>query len=508
MKIIQKLLIIMLLIFISLANCSNVFAVTNLVNSEDQYMELKVVSVEDVEGEDKQVTLEWWSHNLNFKAVDLRFAYDSTKIKPSSLQDNSYVTDESSFEFEGDFASYMGYMVLGAENGEYRCIMSLDEYDDAGNYIENDETLGYIVNSNVEGGVLLGRMSFRLFSGDIDETTFVLKTGGTSPKTGIEISQTLNSGYSDPSVFRFSVLSNDASLNKIEYDFFNYEEDGDSTLPELTYESLDLTKKDAESTELVSKYTIELLEDVDNVSLKLGKSHEKATVKINDEEIDLVNSKELVLNELGKGDTIIDIEVTAQDGTVHTYELVVKRPYGTIKGIIQYDVIEENENPDINKTTDLNIYKTGRFNWDELKDIFGDVYDNPATYDDLDALEKDVYKQSEEDGTFEIYVVPGTYDLQIDKRGFLDYIVTNIEVSEGSVIDLGNRILIAGDVNRDGVIGLEDIQEVVERMDVMLGDPEYSESYDLVQYEVIGLESLQYTVENIDQVITIMDNRI
>ena len=45
-------------------------------------------------------------------------------------------------------------------------------------------------------------------------------------------------------------------------------------------------------------------------------------------------------------------------------------------------------------------------------------------------------------------------------------------------------------------------------MDVMLGDSEYSESYDLVQYDVIGLESLQYTVENIDEMITIINNRL
>lgn len=55
---------------------------------------------------------------------------------------------------------------------------------------------------------------------------------------------------------------------------------------------------------------------------------------------------------------------------------------------------------------------------------------------------------------------------------------------------------------------MEDIQEVVEHMDVTIDDAEYSESYDLVQYDVIGLESLQYTVENADKTITIVDNRI
>ena len=40
-------------------------------------------------------------------------------------------------------------------------------------------------------------------------------------------------------------------------------------------------------------------------------------------------------------------------------------------------------------TTDLNIYKTGKFNWNELKDIFGEIYENPKTYNDLDQIEKE-----------------------------------------------------------------------------------------------------------------------
>ena len=298
-KTVRKLVISIAVVIVWFLYCLQVSA-TELVNTEDQYMELKVVSNDEVDGADRQVTLEWWAYNLKFKALDLRFSYDSSKLEPSSLSDNSYVKDESSFKFMGDFASYMGYTVLVAQNGEYRCVMSLDEYDDTGTYIENDSSLGYIVNSNVEGGVLIGKMSFRLFSGEIDETTFALKTGETSPKTGIEIAQTQDSGYNDQSVFRFTVLSNDAKLKKIDYDFFNYkEESGTQILPELVYKNLDLSNPDKDSTDNISKYTIELLENLDNISFKLEKSDEKAKVKINDVEVDVSNSKELVLNKLG-----------------------------------------------------------------------------------------------------------------------------------------------------------------------------------------------------------------
>ena len=46
-------------------------------------------------------------------------------------------------------------------------------------------------------------------------------------------------------------------------------------------------------------------------------------------------------------------------------------------------------------------------------------------------------------------MIPGIYDLQIDKKGFLDCIIKNIEVTENGVIDLENKVLIAGDINRD-----------------------------------------------------------
>lgn len=95
--------------------------------------------------------------------------------------------------------------------------------------------------------------------------------------------------------------------------------------------------------------------------------------------------------------------------------------------------------------------------------------------------------------------------MQIDKKGFLDYVITNILVNEGDTIDLGDITLIAGDVNRDGVIGVEDIQTLVSNMDISEEDPDYNEAYDLVQYGAIGVESVQYSVTNLDQILTIIN---
>lgn len=474
---------------------------TQLTNTSDQYMELKVVSVKNVDNADKQVILEWWSHNLKFKGLDLRFSYDDTKLKPSSVSDNSYVTDNSSFEFENDFGSYMDYFVLNSDNGTYRCVMSLENYDTTHANIENDSSLGYVVNTNVDGGVLLGKMSFRLYNGEVDENTFKLKTDTKSPTTGIKIAQTSDSAYEDQSVFKFKAFSDDAKLSDIKYSFFNYEENKTTKPENLTYTNLDMSTTESTSTDSISKYKINYTDKLENISLSLTKSNENATVKINNEEMDVSNTKELALNPLGQGDTTIEILVTAQDKTTtHTYEITIHRPFATIKGTLKYDKIEENENPDIDKTTMLNIYKTGDFDWYKLQDIFAE---DALTYDDLDQIAKVSEEKSKSDGSYEIYITPGTYDLQIDKRGFLDYIISNIVLSENDVVDLGEKTLIAGDVDRDAIVGVKDMQDLLGNMDIEKDDSLYKEQYDLIQEGVVGVKSLQYIATNTDKQITI-----
>ena len=133
-----------------------------------------------------------------------------------------------------------------------------------------------------------------------------------------------------------------------------------------------MTALDADSTDDISKYTINLNEYLDNISLKLEKSYEFASVKINNEEIDVANSKEIELNALGEEDTIIDILVIAEDGfTTHTYKLVIHRPYATIKGSIQLgDGLRESMLASygnyVEYIADATVYKKGIFNWNGI----------------------------------------------------------------------------------------------------------------------------------------------
>lgn len=361
------------------------------------------------------------------------------------------------FEFEDEFKTNLDMFTIPDDNGDnvIREIISLNPPVTVGGHIIDKEGIGKVVNT--DGGVLLGKMSFQMTADAYDTSWFnLVEDSEYSPNTGIRIMIDGERYYEKQSTFRFTdkTASKDADLT-------------DLVLSSGVKEGENPTYKEYELTPTFNKdtlnYEVTLLEYLDTMDIKATLSDTKSTMKIKvpkkDEDGNLVyEEKDLqsdipftfTLNKLGEPDTVVTVIVTAEDGkTTNEYTLVVKRPYGTIKGNIKYDTIEENENPDIVKITDLNFYETGKFNWDELTDIFGEVYDNPATYDDLDLIDKDLIRQSKEDGTFEVYVIPRTYDLQIDKRGFLDYIVTNISVSEGDIIDLDDITLIAGDVDRD-----------------------------------------------------------
>lgn len=451
-----KMLIVAIGFLIFIIINTNTVQATTLQPNDSQCIEMRAVEVKQVQDNEKQLIFELWSNDIDFKGFDVRFAYDSSNYVPSNLITNTETNDENEyFTFESEFDGKLDLIVIPYSSGNTTGIRMIISFDPPVEDSENikDETL---ISSGKS--VLLGKMSFKMKTDTLDINSFkLIEDKTTSPTTGIKINTNMQDSYEEQSTFIFTnkTASSDATLNNLILST------GIEDSEELTYKTYDLTpifnKQNKE-------YSLELNEYIDEMNIEAEASDEKSTMKLKvptrdeDGQIIIYEEKELLnktktpvtLNKLGEIDTIIEVIVTAEDGkTQETYKISIHRPYGTIKGNIKYDTIEENENPDIDKTTDLNIYKTGKFNWDELKDIFGEIYENPKTYDDLDKIEKDKYEQSNADGSYEIYVIPGTYDLQIDKKGFLDCIIKNIEVTENEVIDLENKVLIAGDINRD-----------------------------------------------------------
>jgi hypothetical protein len=63
---------VLICIFLLLGNVATILAANDenlLVPTDDQYLELKAVQVKDVTGQNKQVIMQLWGHNLEFRRI-------------------------------------------------------------------------------------------------------------------------------------------------------------------------------------------------------------------------------------------------------------------------------------------------------------------------------------------------------------------------------------------------------------------------------------------------------
>lgn len=213
-------------------------------------------------------------------------------------------------------------------------------------------------------------------------------------------------------------------------------------------------------------------------------------IEYEEKELKSNEALEFTLNKLGEPDTQVSVIVTAEDGkTTNTYKIIIHRPYGTIKG----SVLTNNTN-DIHKA-DIKIYYSSiGFDWQNMTD-----------HSDLDLLKPETMIESEDDGSYELLVIPGTYDLILDKPGYLDYIILSIPIGNGEEINLDQIELVAGDVNKDGLIELEDMGYINDNYDAQLGDGIYETRFDFTGDELVDLEDMSLINDNYDTPRTIID---
>lgn len=275
-----------------------------------------------------------------------------------------------------------------------------------------------------------------------------------SPNTGIKIDYTAQESYQAQSTFRFTdaTASKDASLKDL------IVSSGTKDGEEPTYKEYELTPTFDKD---VKEYEITLLEYVDQINITAIQNDEKATMKIKHpkrdedgnlvyeadgttivyEEKELLNNTEymITLNELGKEDTDITILVTAEDGkTIDEYKIKIKRPYGIIKGKIYTAPTASTTGKYI---ATVRVYKSEDvskiINWSEVTPGTDDT-----VHKDLMTLTSNNIKTND-DGTYEIYVIPNKYDILLDKAGYLDDVYIERQVDEGNIVDLGESELIA-----------------------------------------------------------------
>ena len=431
------------LIILCICFCNVSIAESKLVEpTEDQFFELRAVKVTNIESKDKQVIFELWAHEIEFKGFDVRFSYDGTHFAPSNITTNDYTDDETEFfKFESEFSDCLELFTVpytGTSTGGMRAVVSFNPPISESEHIKNKENVGMIVDSS--GSVLLGTLSFRTTLDKFDISSFKLETSDTvSPKTGVKISIDNSTYYENQSTFRFTDKSASKNADLANIKLSNGNEDDEN------YKEYALNPSFDKNT---LEYATELLEYVDKVNLEVTKDDEKSSIVIkqpkHDENGDLIFEDdgstivyeeknlddlktEIVLNKLGEPDTVIELKVTAEDEvTTKTYKITIHRPYGTIKGSIH--TVNSN---DVH-IADVKVYN----NSDQID------WENISSHDELDNYKTVLNKKTSEDGTYEINVIPGNYDVLIDKVAYLDYIVTTIQVNENDEIDLDNVELI------------------------------------------------------------------
>lgn len=513
---------------------------TCLTPTDNQYFELRAVQVNQVEGQNKQVIMELWGNNIEFKGFDVRFSYDSTNIQPSNITTNEITSDGTKFfEFENEFKGNLDFFNIQYDkegSGVLGTLSFNPLITERGHVIKKDD-IGYVVNT--DGGVLLGKMSFQMTADEFDVNWFKLETNDDSyPHTGIKININGTNNYQAQSTFRFTdqTASKDADLTKIILS--TGEIDGD--VPEnSTYKEYQYTPTFDKDTQ---DYDLTLLEYVDNMNITVTKSHEKATMKIKVpkrdennkleyetdgitikyEEKEILNNipLEVTLNKLGEPDTKLTVIVTAENGTTtKEYAITIKRPYGTVKGKIYTEPTNfttEKHIADVLAYSDADI--VGQVNWevainntknyksDNLNSVFrGD------TENGINGIKEKNKIQTNDDGIFEMYLIPGKYTVLIDKKGYLDQYYININIMDKNQIDLSSYetsnviTLIPGDINKDGTVGILDKTIMTKQNGKKSTDLDFNSSADVNDDDVINITDKTILTKNNNSVRKIID---
>lgn len=478
-------------------------------------IEFKATSLEEKNGK-KQLTVEIWLHQLNFKGIDLRLNYDTSLLALSDVSTNelidldSILAIPSCFQFENGFHGYMDMFAFEQVSGELRTVFSIlmeDEITSTNSYLIDDVSIEKQVQ--IPDFVLFGKLTFQIIGeGEITTSSLKLKEGATSPKTGIKVNVNGTDSYEAQSLFAFhlALASENANLSNLESNFDTIDE----FLPDTTeYTAILLQNlKEVEITATLEDETATMKAKIPKVDVDGNIQYDEEN-KLIYEEIDIESgiAFKVPLNKLGEETIVVQIIVTAEDKeTTKTYALTIERPYGTIRGSILLDNVRESlQSLGINVEYDANaiLYETGMFPWEDLYDAY-----NPEAlkYDDLELVNKiEEVITDPQTGEYEIKVVPGAYDLLLDKKGYLSQVIKNIVIQDGDVIELGENKILAGDVSRDGIVGLEDVTEIYSRFDALEGEENYAEQYDIGHKGYVGYEDVTFIYANYDQYIKIIN---
>lgn len=113
--------------------------------TNSQYIELRAVTIKELDGKDYQLVTQVWAHNLQMKSFTFRIQFDSNVMKPSVIKD---VTDE-----DGSITIAQNDYIEENEEDE---MTWLPEYFEFENGFENNlDSMGYYKDNSIEFEVSL-----------------------------------------------------------------------------------------------------------------------------------------------------------------------------------------------------------------------------------------------------------------------------------------------------------------------------------------------------------------
>lgn len=192
--------------------------------------------------------------------------------------------------------------------------------------------------------------------------------------------------------------------------------------------------------EVVDLTTFEhIVKNVNSSSIKVTTENENAKVSIDDATPTINIANATVDTKLS---TVRTITVTAEDGTTKEYSLTLIKKV-TIEGIITDENI-------MNKhIAEVIVYQTA---------------DTRIENDPINPREVVSTVQTNEDGTYEILLEPGIYDVIFTKPGYLSHRITEIDITDGLGAVLDTVDMVGGDVAEDGEIEIDDLVDMNENV--------------------------------------------
>ena len=155
----------------------------------------------------------------------------------------------------------------------------------------------------------------------------------------------------------------------------------------------------------------------------------------------------------------ITITITAIDGTTKDYTVTIKK-LSLIKGkVITQSVDQENQ------SATIIVYNS----------------EDTREEDDIEDPRK-VVKQItiQKDGSFELDLPTGKYDIVVKKDSYLEYRLTNIETVNGETVELEDIYIYAGDVVVTGEIEIDDLVALTDNYgEITEANKETKAIYDL-----------------------------